>query len=173
MADFGSESVAAFRRNGWPTCVGISGRLGLEYAYTARLAFCGACNLLGSGPHPDSRAVYDDERRGEFSFGDLTEQSSQSLFGFFDRGRPNSKAHNAMVPLRRKGTAIGEVFIESHNDSTLLLRPREDLFISLPGQSHIAGVEDGPRRLQQLQPRNHGLGNILVEKDGQAVRHAE
>ena len=32
MADFGSESVAAFRRNGWPTCVGISGRLGLEYA---------------------------------------------------------------------------------------------------------------------------------------------
>ena len=32
MADFGSESVAAFRRNGWPTCVGISGRLGSEYA---------------------------------------------------------------------------------------------------------------------------------------------
>ncbi len=35
MADFGSESVAAFRRNGWPTCVGISGRLGLEYAHLA------------------------------------------------------------------------------------------------------------------------------------------
>ncbi len=33
MAGFTSESVAAFRRNGWPTCVGISGRLGSEYAY--------------------------------------------------------------------------------------------------------------------------------------------
>ena len=32
MAGFTSESVAAFRRNGWPTCVGISGRLGSEYA---------------------------------------------------------------------------------------------------------------------------------------------
>ncbi len=78
-----------------------------------------------------------------------------------------------MVPLCWKGTSIGEVFIEGHNDSALLLRPGEDLFIGLPGQSYIACVEDGPRRLQQLQPRNHGLGNILVEKDGQAVRHAE
>ena len=78
-----------------------------------------------------------------------------------------------MVSLCWKGTAIGEVFIEGHNNSALSLRPGEDLFISLPRQSHIAGVEDGPRRLQQLQPRNHGLGNILVEKDGQAVRHAE
>ena len=32
MAGFTSESVAAFRRNGWLTCVGISGRLGSEYA---------------------------------------------------------------------------------------------------------------------------------------------
>lgn len=32
VAGFTSESVAAFRRNGWPTCVGISGRLGSEYA---------------------------------------------------------------------------------------------------------------------------------------------
>ena len=32
MAGFTSESVAAFRRNGWPTCVGISGRIGSEYA---------------------------------------------------------------------------------------------------------------------------------------------
>ena len=32
MAGFTSESVAAFRWNGWPTCVGISGRLGSEYA---------------------------------------------------------------------------------------------------------------------------------------------
>ena len=78
-----------------------------------------------------------------------------------------------MVSLCWKGTAIGEVFIEGDNDSALLLRPGEDLFISLPGQSYIAGVEDGPRRLQQLQPGNDGLGNILVEKDGQAVRHAE
>jgi len=120
---------------------------GYTFGYTSRLAFCGACSLLGAGPHADSRAVYDDERRGEFSFGDLSEQSTQGLFSFFDRGRPNPKAHNAMVPLRRKGTAIGEVFIEGHNDSGLLLRPREDLFISLPGQSYIAGVEDGPRRL--------------------------
>ncbi len=146
---------------------------GYTFGYTARLACCGACNLLGSGPHADSRAVYDDERRGEFSFGDLSEQSTQGLFGFFDRCRPHPKAHNAMVSLCRKGTAIGEVFIEGHNDSALLLRPGEDLFISLPGQSYIAGVEDGPSRLQQLQPRNDGLGNILVEKDGQAVRHAE
>ena len=78
-----------------------------------------------------------------------------------------------MVALGWEGTAIGEVFIEGHNDSALLLRPGKDLFISLPGQSHIARVEDSPRRLQQLQPRNDGLGNILVEKDGQAVRHAE
>ncbi len=78
-----------------------------------------------------------------------------------------------MVALCWEGTAIGEVFIESHNHSALLLCPGEDLFISLPGQSHITGVEDGPRRLQQLQPGNDGLGNILVEKDGQAVRHAE
>ncbi|CAE6694336.1 hypothetical protein [Nitrospira defluvii] len=78
-----------------------------------------------------------------------------------------------MVALHRKGTAIGKVFIEGHNDSGLLLRSGEDLFTSLPGQSHITGVEDSPRRLQQLQPRNDGLGNILVEKDGQAVRHAE
>ena len=120
---------------------------GYTFGYTARLAFCGACNLLGSGPHADSRAVYDDERRGEFSFGDLTEQSSQSLFGFFDRCRPDPKADNAMVALRRKGTAIGEIFIEGHNDSGLSLRPGKDLFISLPRQSHIAGVENGPRRL--------------------------
>ena len=32
MAGFTSASVAAFRRNGWPTCVGISGRIGSEYA---------------------------------------------------------------------------------------------------------------------------------------------
>ena len=57
-----------------------------------------------------------------------------------------------MVSLCRKGAAIGEVFIEGHNDSALLLRPGKDLFISFPGQSHIARVEDGPRRLQQLQP---------------------
>ncbi len=57
-----------------------------------------------------------------------------------------------MVSLCWKGTAIGKVFIEGHNDSTLLLRPGEDLFISLPGQSHIARMEDGPRWLQQLQP---------------------
>ena len=150
-----------------------SGLDGYTFGYTARLAFCGACNLLGSGPHADSRAVYDDERRGEFGFGYLTEQSTQSLFGFFDRCRPNPKAHNAMVSLCWKGTAIGEVFIEGHNDSALLLRPGENRFISLPRQSYVAGVEDGPRRFQQLQPRNDGLGNILVEKDGQAVRHAE
>ena len=78
-----------------------------------------------------------------------------------------------MVSLCWKGTAIGEVFIEGHNDSALLLRPGENRFISLPRQSYVAGVEDGPRRFQQLQPRNDGLGNILVEKDGQAVRHAE
>ena len=78
-----------------------------------------------------------------------------------------------MVSLCWEGTAIGEVFIEGHDDGGLLLCPDEDLFISLPGQSHIARVEDSPRRLQQLQPRNDGLGNILVEKDGQAVRHAE
>jgi hypothetical protein len=146
---------------------------GYTFGYTARLACCGACNLLGSGPHADSRAVYDDERRGEFSFGDLSEQSTQGLFAFFDCGRPNPKAHNAMVPLRRKGTAIGEVFIEGHNDSGLLLCPGKDLFIRLTGQSDIACMEDGPCRLQQLQPCNYGLGNILVEKDGQAVRHAE
>jgi len=29
----GSESVADTDRNGWPVCVGISGRLGSEYAY--------------------------------------------------------------------------------------------------------------------------------------------
>ncbi len=78
-----------------------------------------------------------------------------------------------MVSLCWKGTAIGEVFIEGHHDGALLLRPGKDLFISLPGQSHITGVEDGPCGLQQLQPGNDGLGNILVEKDGQAVRHAE
>lgn len=78
-----------------------------------------------------------------------------------------------MVSLGWKGTAIGEVFIEGYHDSALLLRPGEDLFVSLPGQSHITGVEDGPRRLQQLQPRNDGLRDILVEKDGQAIRHAE
>jgi hypothetical protein len=32
VAGFPSESVAEFRRNGWPTCVGISGRDGSEYA---------------------------------------------------------------------------------------------------------------------------------------------
>lgn len=32
VAGFTSESVAAFRRNGWPTCVGINGRIGSEYA---------------------------------------------------------------------------------------------------------------------------------------------
>lgn len=146
---------------------------GYTFGYTARLACYGACSLLGSGPHADSRAVYDDERRGEFSFGDLTEQSSQSLFGFFNRCGPHPKAHNTVVALRWEGTAIGEVFIEGYNDSALLLRPGEDLFIRLPGQAHITGVEDGPRRLQQLQPRNDGLGDILVEKDGQAIRHAE
>ncbi len=125
---------------------------GYTFGYTARLAFCGACNLLGSGPHADSRAVYDDERRGEFSFGDLTEQSPQSLFGFFDRCWPHPKAHNAMVVLRWEGTAISEIFIEGYNDSALLLRPGEDLFVSLPRQSHIISVEDGPGRLQQLQP---------------------
>ena len=77
-----------------------------------------------------------------------------------------------MVSLCWKGTAIGEVFIEGHNHSALLLHPGENLFISLSGQSYIAGVEDGPRWLQQLQPGNDGLGNILVKKDGQAVRHA-
>ena len=124
---------------------------GYTFGYTARLAFCGACNVFRSGPHADSRAVYNDERRGEFGFGDLTEQSTR-LFGFFDRCRPDPKAHNAMVSLCWKRTAIGEVFIKGHHDSAPLLRPGEDLFISLPGQSHIARVEDGPRRLQQLQP---------------------
>lgn len=38
VAGFTSESVAAFRRNGWPTCVGISGRLGSEYAWTVASA---------------------------------------------------------------------------------------------------------------------------------------
>jgi len=57
-----------------------------------------------------------------------------------------------MVALCWEGTAIGEVFIEGHNDSALLLCPGEDLFISLPGQSYITSVEDSPRRLQQLQP---------------------
>ena len=52
------------------------GRDGYTFGYTARLAVCGACNLLGSGTDADSRAVYDDERRGEFGFGYLTEQSS-------------------------------------------------------------------------------------------------
>lgn len=146
---------------------------GYTFGYTARPVFYGACSLLRSGPHADSRAVYDDERRGEFSFGDLSEQSTQSLFGFFDCCRPYPKTHNAMVSLGWKGTAIGEVFIEGYHDSALLLRPGEDLFVSLPGQSHITGVEDGPRRLQQLQPRNDGLRDILVEKDGQAIRHAE
>ena len=32
MAGFTSESLAAFHRNGWPTCIGISGWLGSEYA---------------------------------------------------------------------------------------------------------------------------------------------
>jgi len=36
VAGFRSESVAAFRRNGWPTCVGISGRLGSEYAISSK-----------------------------------------------------------------------------------------------------------------------------------------
>ena len=124
---------------------------GYTLGYAARSVICGTCNVFRSGPHADSRAVYDDERRGEFGFGDLTEQSTR-LFGFFDRCRPDPKAHNAMVSLCWKGTAIGEVFIEGHNNSALSLRPGEDLFISLPRQSHIAGVEDGPRRLQQLQP---------------------
>ena len=56
-----------------------SGLDGYTFGYTARLAFCGACNLLWSGPHANSRAAYDDERRGEFSFAHLREQSSQSL----------------------------------------------------------------------------------------------
>ena len=129
-----------------------SGRDGYTFGYTARLAFCGACNLLGSGPHADSRAVYDDERRGEFSFGHLTEQTVQGLLGFFNRGRPYPKAHYAMVALCGKGTAIGEVFIEGHDDGCLLLCPGENRFIGLPGQPHIAGVEDGPCGLQQLQP---------------------
>jgi hypothetical protein len=37
VAGFLSESVAEFRRNGWPTCVGISGRDGSEYALKQRL----------------------------------------------------------------------------------------------------------------------------------------
>jgi hypothetical protein len=78
-----------------------------------------------------------------------------------------------MVSLCWKGTAIGEIFIEGHNHSGLLLRPGENLFIRLPGQSYIAGMEDGPRGLQQLQPCSDCFGNILVEKDSQAVRHAE
>ena len=38
MAGFTSESVAAFRRNGWPTCVGINGRIGSEYAVSGDVA---------------------------------------------------------------------------------------------------------------------------------------
>ena len=30
-----SEWVADFRRNGWPDCLGISGRFGSDYAVTA------------------------------------------------------------------------------------------------------------------------------------------
>ena len=50
MADFGSESVAAFRRNGWPTCVGISGRLGLEYAHCFNRATAYCRNAFGNLP---------------------------------------------------------------------------------------------------------------------------
>jgi len=50
VADFRSESVAAFRRNGWPTCVGISGRLGSEYAL-------GTLNLLKSLTWPSTLPV--------------------------------------------------------------------------------------------------------------------
>ncbi len=57
-----------------------------------------------------------------------------------------------MVVLCQKGTAIAEVFIEGDDDSGLLLGPVEELFIGLPGQPNIAGVEDGPRGLQQHQP---------------------
>lgn len=123
------------------------GRDGYTFGYTARPVFCGACSLLESGSNTDSRAVYDDEGVGQFVLCHLTDQPPQCLLGFFNRRRPNSKAHNAMVALCRKGTAIGEVFIEGHDDGGLLLCPHEDLFISLPRQSHIAGVEDGPRRL--------------------------
>lgn len=38
VARFTSESVAAFRRNGWPTCVGIDGRIGSEYAPCHRIS---------------------------------------------------------------------------------------------------------------------------------------
>ncbi len=41
VAGFTSQSVAAFRRNGWPTCVGISGGLGSEYAAARRLKMIG------------------------------------------------------------------------------------------------------------------------------------
>jgi CRISPR-associated protein Cmr6 len=52
VAGFRSESVAAFRRNGWPTCVGISGRIGSEYAHWKALlqsAFEHAFQWLGFG----------------------------------------------------------------------------------------------------------------------------
>ena len=39
MAGFTSESLAAFHRNGWPTCIGISGWLGSEYAPVIIFAF--------------------------------------------------------------------------------------------------------------------------------------
>ena len=80
-------------------------------------------------------------RRGEFSFGYLTEQSSQSLFGFFDRCRPNPKRTMPWCRCAGKERPSAKSFIEGHNDSALLLRPGEDLFISLPGQSHITSVE--------------------------------
>ncbi len=70
---------------------------GYTFGYTARLAFCEACNLLRSGPHADSRAVYDDEGVGQFVLCHLTDQPPQCLLGFFNRRRPNPKAHNAMV----------------------------------------------------------------------------
>jgi len=128
---------------------------------------------IGSRPHTNPRAVNDDQGLGQFVFCHLTYQAFESPFGLFHRRRPYPKAHKAMVALCRKGTAIDEVFIEGNDESGVLLRPDEDLFIGLPGQPDIAGVTYGPRGLQRHQPTSNRLGNILVEKNGQPVRHAK
>ena len=47
VAGFPSESVAGFRRNGWPTCVGISGRDGSEYATSREPGIKLLVNILG------------------------------------------------------------------------------------------------------------------------------
>lgn len=96
---------------------------------TLRASFGRARQLFRSRSNPDSGAIHDDERTGEFICSDLTEESFESLLGFFDRGRPHSQPYDAMMVFRRKRPSIRKVFIVGNNEDAVALSPREDFFV--------------------------------------------